>query len=112
MKELPGGGDGLRLVREHGREGRQRAGRCTGRARLVRDGDARRRRPHDPVKRAAFLALQALDGFANTHDHAAGRLPDVIRAAGFQSVMTHARLWTAWGSLELLSADNETDRVA
>jgi ubiquinone/menaquinone biosynthesis C-methylase UbiE len=59
-------------------------------------------RPHDPLMRAAFGVLQAIDGFAGTRDHAAGRLPDVIRAAGFAEVARYARLRTAWGSLELL----------
>lgn len=61
-------------------------------------------RPHDPLMRGAFLVLQALDGFSNTRDHAAGRLPGIVAAAGFEDVTTHARLRTAWGSLELLSA--------
>lgn len=61
-------------------------------------------RPHDPLMRGAFLLLQALDGFSNTRDHAAGRLPGIVAAAGFEDVTTHARLRTGWGSLELLSA--------
>jgi SAM-dependent methyltransferase len=61
-------------------------------------------RPHDPLMRGAFLMLQALDGFSNTRDHAAGRLPGIIAGAGLADVMTYARLRTAFGSLELLSA--------
>lgn len=61
-------------------------------------------RPHDPLMRGAFLLLQALDGFENTRDHAAGRLPEFLRDAGLQEIASHARLRTAWGSLELLSA--------
>ena len=61
-------------------------------------------RPHDPVMRAAFGVLQLIDGVANTRDHAAGRLPAFIAAAGFSEVVTHDRLRTAFGSLELLSA--------
>jgi hypothetical protein len=48
--------------------------------------------------------LQALDGFPNTRDHAAGRLPEIITAAGFTEVALEYRMRTAWGSLELLSA--------
>jgi ubiquinone/menaquinone biosynthesis C-methylase UbiE len=59
-------------------------------------------RPQDPLMRGTFLLLQALDGFENTHDHAAGRLPTFLTGAGFEDVTTHARLRTAWGSLELL----------
>jgi ubiquinone/menaquinone biosynthesis C-methylase UbiE len=61
-------------------------------------------RPHDPAMRATFTLLQVIDGFANTRDHSAGRLPAIVAAAGFGSVATHARLRTAFGSLEILSA--------
>jgi ubiquinone/menaquinone biosynthesis C-methylase UbiE len=61
-------------------------------------------RPHDPLMRAAFGVLQAIDGFPNTRDHAAGRLPAFVKDAGFAGVTTYARLRTVWGSLELLSA--------
>jgi SAM-dependent methyltransferase len=61
-------------------------------------------KPRDPLIRAGFLLLQALDGFPNTRDHAAGRLPDFIAAAGFAGVATWQRLRTPWGSLELLAA--------
>lgn len=61
-------------------------------------------RPHDPLMRAGFLLLQALDGFENTRDHAAGRLPAYLTDAGLHNVTTHARLRTAWGSLELIRA--------
>lgn len=60
--------------------------------------------PHDVLMRGAFLMLQALDGFSNTRDHAAGRLPGLVRAAGFAEVSTYARLRTAWGSLHLMDA--------
>jgi ubiquinone/menaquinone biosynthesis C-methylase UbiE len=61
-------------------------------------------RAHDPLMRAAFFTLQLIDGFPGTADHAAGRLPGFIEAAGFSPVACHDRLRTAWGSLELLSA--------
>jgi ubiquinone/menaquinone biosynthesis C-methylase UbiE len=61
-------------------------------------------RAHDPLMRAAFFTLQLIDGFPGTADHAAGRLPGFIEAAGFGTVERHDRLRTAWGSLELLSA--------
>jgi SAM-dependent methyltransferase len=60
--------------------------------------------PHDPLMRSAFLLLQLLDGFDNTRDHVAGRLPALVREAGFEDVTTYARLRTAWGTLELLDA--------
>lgn len=60
--------------------------------------------PADPLQRMAFLALQAIDGFPNTRDHAAGRLPDLVRAAGFATVARRRRLRTVWGTLEVLEA--------
>jgi len=60
-------------------------------------------RPHDPLMRAGFLALQMLDGFENTRDHAAGRVPSLIEQAGFSSVKVEQRWRTVWGSLELIS---------
>jgi ubiquinone/menaquinone biosynthesis C-methylase UbiE len=61
-------------------------------------------RPADRLMRAAFFALQLIDGFAGTRDHAAGRLPRVVVEAGFSDVQRHRRLRTTWGSLELLRA--------
>jgi SAM-dependent methyltransferase len=61
-------------------------------------------RPRDPVIAAGFFALRLVDGFSTTADHAAGRLPARIEAAGFADVAVHDRLRTPWGSLELLSA--------
>jgi ubiquinone/menaquinone biosynthesis C-methylase UbiE len=61
-------------------------------------------RPADPLQRVAFFGLQVLDGFGNTADHAAGRLPELVSAAGFQRVSSWRRLRTLWGTLELLSA--------
>ena len=60
--------------------------------------------PGDPLMRAAFLALQLIDGFAGTRDHAAGRLPSLIAQSGLIDVTIHTRRRTAWGHLELLSA--------
>ncbi|MGE0066771.1 MAG: class I SAM-dependent methyltransferase [Solirubrobacterales bacterium] len=61
-------------------------------------------RPHDLLMRGAFLLLQTLDGFENTRDHAAGRLPGLVQDAGLKDVTTYARLRTAWGSLDLIGA--------
>ncbi|CAN5235991.1 hypothetical protein BH20ACT20_BH20ACT20_02570 [soil metagenome] len=62
-------------------------------------------RSHDPLMRILFAGLQVLDGFANTADHPAGRLPAKIETAGFHSVERTLALRTAWGSFEVLSAD-------
>ena len=63
--------------------------------------------PADPVMRAAFLSLRALDGFEVTADHAAGRLPELIATAGFSVPRRRARWRTVWGTLELLVAERE-----
>ena len=62
-------------------------------------------RPQDPLMRCGLFTLALIDGFDGIRDHAAGRLPDFIAAAGFARPRRHDRLRTAWGSLELLSAD-------
>lgn len=67
-------------------------------------------RPADALQAAAFAALRALDGRANTAEHAAGRLPAVIAEAGFEPPRRLARLRTAWGTLELLQAPREAAR--
>jgi ubiquinone/menaquinone biosynthesis C-methylase UbiE len=61
-------------------------------------------RPQDPLMRAGLCTLAIVDGFDGIRDHAAGRLPGFVEAAGFGPVQRHDRLRTAWGSLELLSA--------
>lgn len=61
-------------------------------------------RPATPLLRVAFLALQLIDGFPGTRDHAAGRLPAILRAAGFDDVCRYGCLRTVWGTLELLRA--------
>ncbi|HEV2060997.1 MAG TPA: class I SAM-dependent methyltransferase [Solirubrobacteraceae bacterium] len=61
-------------------------------------------RPATPLLRASFFVLQVLDGFAGTRDHAGGRIPELVRASGFCDVHVYRRLWTAWGTLELLEA--------
>jgi ubiquinone/menaquinone biosynthesis C-methylase UbiE len=62
-------------------------------------------RPQDPLMGAGLLTLAIFDGFDGIRDHAAGRLPRFVEAAGFAAVRRHDRLRTAWGSLELLSAE-------
>jgi ubiquinone/menaquinone biosynthesis C-methylase UbiE len=61
-------------------------------------------RPRGALPRAGFAALRILDGRAGTADHAAGRLPALIAAAGFEDPSLGMRLSTTWGSLELLAA--------
>jgi SAM-dependent methyltransferase len=62
-------------------------------------------RPQDPLMRCGLFTLALIDGFDGIRDHAAGRLPGFIADAGFATARRHDRLRTAWGSLELLSAE-------
>lgn len=59
---------------------------------------------HGPGMRAAFFALQCLDGFTNTADNVAGLLPDYVSDASFTGVDRIKRLRTVFGSFEILRA--------
>ena len=61
-------------------------------------------RSQDPAMRILFAGLQLLDGFSNTADHPAGRLPGMIKDAGFSDVESGGSLRTTWGSFELFTA--------
>jgi ubiquinone/menaquinone biosynthesis C-methylase UbiE len=61
-------------------------------------------RASDPVMRAAFFAVQLLDGFPNTRAHARGELPEIISRAGFLDVTVFGRYRTGGGTLELIEA--------
>jgi ubiquinone/menaquinone biosynthesis C-methylase UbiE len=61
-------------------------------------------RAQDPLMALAFSVLRLTDGRANTAPHAAGRLPDMIAAAGFTRPERWRRLRTGFGTLELMSA--------
>ena len=61
-------------------------------------------RPVNALMRGLFFPVQLLDGFANTRDHVAGRLPELVTAAGFVDVAERATFGTIYGTLTLLSA--------
>jgi ubiquinone/menaquinone biosynthesis C-methylase UbiE len=61
-------------------------------------------RASDPVMRAVFFAVQLLDGFANTHEHARGEFPEIVSQAGFSAVTVLGRYRTGGGTLELIEA--------
>lgn len=61
-------------------------------------------RAGDPLMRAAFFAVQLLDGFSNTRAHARGELPEIISRAGFSDVTVFGRYRTGGGTLELIEA--------
>jgi ubiquinone/menaquinone biosynthesis C-methylase UbiE len=60
--------------------------------------------PQDHLTRTGFFLLRLLDGFENTADHAAGRLPSRIAQTGFSDIRVEQRWRTIWGSLELITA--------
>lgn len=59
-------------------------------------------RPAGLLLRAGFLLTQLLDGFETTDDNVCGRMPDLIRKAGFDKVAETECFATAFGSLRLL----------
>lgn len=64
--------------------------------------------PQDPAVSVLFLLSQAIDGFDRTRDHRAGRLPELVAAAGFGSVERYGRFRTVAGALDLLGARAES----
>ena len=61
-------------------------------------------RAADPLMRATFFAVQLLDGFTTTRDHAAGRFAAIVAEAGFSPVDVLDRYRTGGGTLELIEA--------
>lgn len=61
-------------------------------------------RAANPLMRAAYYAIQLLDGFENTADNVKGLLPELIRGAGFTGVVETRRFSTMWGTLSLYRA--------
>ena len=61
-------------------------------------------RPQDPAMSVAFLALQCLDGFANTGDNRRGLVPQIITEAGFDELHVLRRLRTVAGTFEVMAA--------
>ncbi len=59
--------------------------------------------PAGRIARALFFSVRLLDGFSNTADHAAGRLPALLTGAGFEEVRVGERYQTVLGTLELVS---------
>lgn len=59
------------------------------------------------VMRAAFLCVQVLDGFANTRDNVAGRLPELFEGVGFQEVAETQSLATPLGTMSLYRASRK-----
>lgn len=56
------------------------------------------------LMRSAFLAVQLLDGVANTRDNVAGRLPSAFEQAGFRDVEETKTFATMLGTISLYRA--------
>lgn len=56
------------------------------------------------LMRAAFLAVQLLEGFARTTENIQGKLPDYFREASFVLVQQTNRFTTPFGTLSLYAA--------
>jgi ubiquinone/menaquinone biosynthesis C-methylase UbiE len=61
-------------------------------------------RPHNPVMGVAFHAIRLLDGYANTADNVAGRLPRLFSDAGLVAVEHTRDYATIFGTMALYSA--------
>lgn len=61
-------------------------------------------RADNPLMRSAFVAIQLLDGFANTQDNVDGRLVELFRDAGFVKVSQERSFSTVFGTMALYRA--------
>jgi ubiquinone/menaquinone biosynthesis C-methylase UbiE len=59
-------------------------------------------KPRGVIPWVGFQAVRLLDGYALTADHAAGRLPDMVREAGFTSVDAVAAFDTPFGTVQII----------
>jgi ubiquinone/menaquinone biosynthesis C-methylase UbiE len=62
-------------------------------------------RAQDALMRAAFLTIQLLDGFQTTQDNIRGKLPGMMKRAGFKGVYIDARFRTMFGTVEIIRAE-------
>lgn len=65
---------------------------------------ADRGRATGPVMRSALVAIQLLDGFANTRDNVEGRLIEVFEESGFAEVSQQQTFATDFGTMALYRA--------
>lgn len=59
----------------------------------------------NPFMRVLFYAIQMLDGFPNTADNVAGRLPQILRSAGLEDVDAKREFSTVFGTMVLYRAN-------
>lgn len=56
------------------------------------------------LMRVLFYGIQMLDGFPNTADNVAGRLPEILRSAGLEDVDAKREFSTVFGTMVLYRA--------
>jgi ubiquinone/menaquinone biosynthesis C-methylase UbiE len=61
-------------------------------------------RPTGPLMRGLFLTIQLLDGYENTGDNLAGKLPLLFEQAGFSGVRQCQAISTIFGTMALYGA--------
>ena len=61
-------------------------------------------KPTGLLMRILFLAVQLIDGFKTTSDNVHGKLPDMIKKAGFVEVTIRKNISTPLGTIALYSA--------
>ena len=61
-------------------------------------------KPQDPLMRLSFLLVRGFDGFEPTAANYAGRIPAILRSAGFAAVAVTDRLRTPLGTIEVVTA--------
>lgn len=66
-------------------------------------------RPSNVALRLSFSLVRILDGFKVTRDNAQGRLPQMMKEAGFTDVAVTSTLNTALGTLDFLVAEKARD---
>lgn len=60
------------------------------------------------LERLLFISIQLLDGFSSTRDNIEGRLPIMMKGAGFEHVRETKRFLTVFGALSLYSGRQPT----
>lgn len=60
--------------------------------------------PANPLMRVCFSLVRKVDGMETTEDNVMGRLPEMIRSAGFEKIRETARYSTVAGTIRLYAA--------
>ena len=69
-----------------------------------RSSDHEQLRPPHGLMRLAFYGIQLLDGFETTRPNVQGRLPELMREAGFSEVRIIRNMATLFGTMTIYAA--------